>query len=172
MMNTCGERSRERRQGGMSDGGVLIGLGLFFLLLVAIGKLWLALPLLGIGLLLRGIVTREAGPLVPGGILSGLGLGLFLGKYSDGLVSDGARGAAFMFGFALGWVSIAILAKLFTREPQPWALIPAGVMALVGCAALGIDAALVALRLIGYAWPVGLVAAGLYAIYRRRGARA
>ena len=145
-METFGQRSRDRQQGGMTDGGALIGLGLFFLLLMAIGKLWLALPLLGIGLLLRGIVAREAGPLVPGGILSGLGLGLFLSKYAPGLVSDGARGAAFMFGFALGWVSIAVLAKLFTREPQPWALVPAGVMALVGCAALGIGAALGALR--------------------------
>ena len=171
-MDTFGRRSRDRRQDGTNGGGVLIGLGLCFLLLVTVGKLWLALPLLGIGLLLRGIVARKAGPLVPGGILSGLGLGLFLSKYSDGLVSDGARGAAFMFGFALGWVSIAVLAKLFTREPQPWALVPAGVMALVGCAALGIDAALVALRLIGYAWPLGLVAAGLYIIYRRRAARA
>jgi hypothetical protein len=36
----------------------------------------------------------------------------------------------FLLVCALGWFSIAVLSRVFTRHPQWWVLIPGGMMAL------------------------------------------
>jgi hypothetical protein len=54
-----------------------------------------------------------------------------------------------------------------------WPLIPGGILALVGGALLLGDAGLTFLTIVGQFWPLALVAAGLYLLWRaasRRGA--
>jgi hypothetical protein len=148
---------------------LLIVLGVFFLLAQLLEFGWLILPALSAGFLLAGVLRREAGWLIPGGILAGISLGIFLIEGPLPIVADEqARGGVFMMSFAVGWFSIAILSKLFTDETQWWPLIPGGIMALIGGAVLAGELGQQALDMLGYVWPVGLIAAGLYIIRRRR----
>jgi hypothetical protein len=155
---------------------LLIALGSFFLLARFLNLGWLMLPILGAGFLLTGVLRREAGWLIPGGILAGISLGISLieGPLST-VAGDGARGGVFLLAFALGWLSIVVLSKLFTDETQWWPLIPGAIMALIGGAVLAGDLGDQALNVFGsvwevfgYIWPIGLIAAGLYSIVRYR----
>ena len=149
---------------------LLIGLGALFLLEQVFDFGWLVLPVLAASFLTLGIATRQAGWLIPGGILGGLSLGIALteGPYRVAGAGSEARGGLFLLAFALGWASISLLSKLFTREPQTWALIPGGIMAVIGLAVLANEPGLQILRLLGILWPVGLIAAGVYLLVRRR----
>jgi hypothetical protein len=155
---------------------LLIALGSFFLLARFLNLGWLALPALSAGLLLTGVLRREAGWFIPGGILAGISLGIFLieGPLSM-VVGDESRGGVFLLALALGWLSILILSKLFTDEPQWWPLIPGTIMALIGGVVLVGNPGRQALVAFGYVWetfayiwPMGLIAAGLYFIVRHR----
>lgn len=160
-----------RRHKELAGPLVLIGLGALFLLQQVFDFGWLVLPVLAATFLTLGIATRQAGWLIPGGILGGLSLGIALTEGPYRVVGEGseARGGLFLVAFALGWVSIYLLSKLFTREPQSWALIPGGIMALIGLAVLADEPGLQLLRLLGTLWPVGLIAAGVYLLFRERG---
>ncbi len=150
---------------------LLIGLGALFLLEQVFDFGWLVLPVLAASFLTLGIATRQAGWLIPGGILGGLSLGIALTEAPYRVVGadSEARGGLFLLAFALGWASIYLLSKLFTREPQTWALIPGGIMAVIGLAVLADEPGLQLLRLLGTLWPVGLIAAGVYLLFRERG---
>jgi hypothetical protein len=149
---------------------LLIGLGALFLLEQVFNFGWLVLPVLAASFLTLGLATRQAGWLIPGGILGGLSLGIALtdGPFRVAGAGSEERGGLFLLAFALGWASISLLSKLFTREPQTWALIPGGLMALIGLAVLADQPGLQVLRWLGALWPVGLIAAGVYLLYRGR----
>ena len=146
---------------------IAIGALLFLARFVDIG--WFILPTLAAGFLIAGIVTRQAGWFIPAGILGGISGGIFLIE-STNLVPNGAdaEGGLFMLAFAAGWFSIVLLSKLFTNEPQWWALIPAGIMTLIGTAVLGVGLAGTALEILNYAWPLGLVLLGIWIIVSKR----
>ncbi|HYF63249.1 MAG TPA: hypothetical protein VD886_10580 [Herpetosiphonaceae bacterium] len=139
--------------------GALLFLGRF----VDIG--WMILPALAGGFLVAGIATRQAGWFIPAGIIGGISGGIFLIE-SASLVPDGAdaEGGLFMLAFAAGWFSIAALSKLFTDQPQWWALIPGVIMALIGAAVLGVGLAGTAVEALNHAWPLGLVLLGVWVI--------
>ncbi len=157
------DRWQENRNGALA----MIGVGAFLLALTVVGKLWLALPILGAAFLMAGVVSREAGWLIPGGIMGGISLGIFLIEGPFRLAGEEGEGGLFMLAFALGWLSIALL-SLLTRERLWWALIPAGIMGLIGLAALGGGIWSSLLRLVGLAWPVGLIVGGFYLLLRYR----
>jgi hypothetical protein len=73
-----------------------------------------------------------------------------------------------MLAFAAGWFSIVLLSKVFTSEPQWWAIIPGSIMALIGAAVLGVGLAGTTLEVLNYAWPLGLVALGIWIIVGKR----
>ena len=149
---------------------LLIGLGALFLLEQVFNFGWLVLPVLAASFLTLGLATRQAGWLIPGGILGGLSLGIALtdGPFRVAGAGSEARGGLFLLAFALGWASIYLLSKLFTREPQTWALIPGGIMALIGLAVLADQPGLQVLRVLGALWPVALIVVGVYLLYRGR----
>ena len=117
------------------------------------------LLLLGLFFFGLGVTRRELGPLIPGVILSGLGLGILL---ADSQVAGAGSGGLFMLSFALGWVSITVASALFTDEVQWWPLIPGGIMALIAVAAFGFAPGGAVLEFVGQWWPVLLIAVGLY----------
>jgi CDP-diglyceride synthetase len=174
----CGERrnvSRASNERRWIPGLVLIVIGV----LALVGQfvqtdLWgiLILPVMGIGFLVWGLVTRRAGLLIPGGILSGLGLGVVL---TEGpllhVAGEDAQGAIIMLCFAAGWALITLLSVLFTEQKMWWPLIPGAIMAFVGVALLAGSAGLQALELLGKVWPVFLIAFGLYLLLMRSRAR-
>ena len=166
------QEQRNRTVGGLA----LIVLGLIALAaqFVEIGE-WLGLLILpGLGLIFFawGILTRQSGLMIPGGILSGLGLGTLLvaGPFQN--LGGSAEGGIFMLAFAFGWVLIPIVSTIFTGDNHWWALIPGGIMALIGAGLLLGGVALSLLELLGQIWPVFLILGGLYLILRRSSGKA
>lgn len=168
---TVGTKRNEGRR-WLAAGVALVGIGLTFLAwqFLPLG-VW---PLLLLGMLFTaiGAATRMVGLIIPGGVLNGVGLGALLSE-SWLATGDTAQGGLFFLGFALGWASIDLLARLFTGKPQVWALVTAGVMALIGTPLLFGAAGEVALETVlqwaSYAFPLALIVAGILAV--ARGAR-
>jgi hypothetical protein len=150
-------------------GVILIVIGLVALTLqvgdyFGIGNI--VLPVVGLALLGWGILARHAGPMIPGGIFTGIGVGAML---TNGFANmgDEKTGGLFLIGFAGGWVLITILSALFTDETHWWPLIPGGILAFVGLAISLGGAALNLLQLLGNIWPAGLIVLGLIVIWRQ-----
>ena len=108
----------------------MIALGVFSAYVFHLGVL--TLLFLGIGFIVWGIAARCAGPMVPGGVLAGCGLGLVLTQgplsFADGDIASGI----FLCIFACGWASVPILSRMFTRRRVWWPLLPAAMMVLTG----------------------------------------
>ena len=165
-------------------GGILLVIaGLFMLLnqFVTInisGGIFLAA--LGLFFILWGATNRNAGLLIPGGILTGLSVGVFLVEDAS-LIAEPYQGGAFVAALAVGFALITILTRLFTGESHWWALIVAGVLALVGGGIIivempnggllqqVVEAAFTASQ---YLWPLVLVGLGLWIIFKKKGVEA
>jgi len=123
--------------------------------------------ILGLAFIAVGLYTREAGWLIPGGILTGLAAGFaFLIGPLSGYVGDEAGAGVFMLGLAGGFALITILTVLFTREHFWWALIPAAVLALVGLAVGYGGVFWRALTWLQWLWPVTLIVLGGLILWR------
>jgi len=158
----------EKKRDGLVGGLILIIIGFIalanqFIDFDSLPNLGLFIvPGIGALLLLMGIFTRDAGPIIPGGILSGIGLGsLLIAGPFDGFLSTQNEGGIFLLSFALGWVSITVLTAVFTRKTYWWPLIPAVIMGLIGGTVLVGGVFETALTLFGKLWPIALIALGV-----------
>jgi hypothetical protein len=170
-MSTSTNTTHTNRREAAIGGTLLIAIGLLVLLAQnikteALGLLFL--PALGGLFLIAGIIGRQAGFIIPGGIVTGIGLGVIFTQTPQAALTETAQGGVFFIGFALGWFLIALLTKLFTSETHWWALIPGAIMALIGGGLLLGGAALNVLEFAGRWWPLILVALGLVIIVRRK----
>jgi hypothetical protein len=142
-------------------GIILIALGGLFLLgeyLRVGGEAIVAL--IGAAFLVAYALTRQYGFLVPGGIMTGLGIGII---YEDRV---SAGGAPVLLGLGAGFVLIYAVSALRGRMPGDWwPLIPGGILAAIGLM-LASDAT-GALAVVGRWWPLVLVLVGLYIVLRR-----
>ncbi len=151
------------------------------IVLIAIGALTLAaqlglfadfgmffIPALGILFLAWGLLTRTFGLIIPGGILAGIGLGIALITGPLAAAGEPAQGAIFLLAFAAGWLLITLLSHFTDAAFQWWPLIPAGILGSIGGLLLAGETGLQVLTIIGYAWPVVLIAAGAWIILRKR----
>jgi hypothetical protein len=175
-LNTNSDKAHAARSGEAH--GWLPGLGLLVVGLVllvaqfarseAVGVL--IVPALSLVFIVWGAVTREPGFLIPGGVLAGIGAGSVCLVYDwpFGALSGDAEAGVFMLVFAGGWASITLLTAIFTDRVHWWPLVLAGFFALVGGALLVGGTAREALSLVGYLWPLALIALGLYLLMRRR----
>jgi len=129
----------------------------------------LILPGLALIFLLWGLLTREIGLMIPGGILAGIALGVYLiiGPYAGQIEEN--QGGIFLLAFSAGWALISLLSLISKQGFQWWPLIPGGIIGLVGLAVMRGGAAMQLLEILGYAWPLALVAVGAYLLLRRRG---
>ena len=124
------KKINNRRSHRIAGGVILILFGMATLL-----QRWFdignyAVLLLGLGMLGWGSVSRRTGWIIPGGVLSGIGLGILAMEGPWRLPIENQNGL-FLLCFALGWFLITILTTIFTCT-QWWALIPGGIMALIG----------------------------------------
>lgn len=184
-----GKNTLAKRQ-EVFGGILLIGLGLSFLLSRYLPTnmswgLWL-LPLLGLVFLTGGIIYREIGFLIPGGILTGLGLGVVLvGRYYDmpmngmphrmdthvmgtmpaGMSGNTIEGGLFLLSFALGWLLITIFSAIFTNRVHWWPLIPGGIIALIGFGLIYGGLMWQMVVWLNILWPLLLVLGGLYLVW-------
>lgn len=98
------------------------------------------------------------GWVVAGSLVAGLVLALVLVV----VVFAGAREhvvtATAMLAFACGWAMLAVLSTVWTDQPQRWALLPAGYLALVGAGLLLAAPADGTLSAAGWVWPPVLLA--------------
>lgn len=158
----------KERNGALVGGFVLVLIGLLALAGQFLpgfgGELLGTLIPLGLGLLflLAGIVSREVGWLIPGGILTGVGMGIaMIAGPLAGLFPAADDGGVFLLVFAGGWVLITLLSAIFTDETHWWPLIPGGIIGFVGLTVLFGGVFETVLTWIGYLWPVALIAGGL-----------
>lgn len=86
--------------------------------------------ILGLGMLTWGALSRRIGWIIPGGVLSGIGMGI-LAVEGPWRFPIEIQNGIFLLCFAVGWFLITILTAVFTCT-QWWALIPGGIMALIG----------------------------------------
>jgi hypothetical protein len=159
------------RNRGWIGGAFLIVIGVMSLLGQFVkddGVALLFLPALAIVFLVWGAVTRQAGLLIPAGILGGVGLGVWLERATTGLKGE-SSGAVIVLSLALGFAAITLFTKVFTGRAHWWPLLVAGILAVVGGALLVGGAALELLKVAGQAWPLILIGLGLYIIFQRRG---
>ena len=131
---------------------------------------------LGVAFLAAGILTRESGWLIPGGILSGIAAGIALtggplARFVPAGLIPGDEGGLFLIAFGGGWFLITALSVVFTTRPQWWPLIPGAILTFIGLAvAFGsvFETLLVAAARL---WPIALIALGLYLLFQTRRAK-
>ena len=141
-------------------GLVIAGLGLFFLagqLEPDIGRF--VTLFIGLALLAVFVVRREYGFLVPGSILTGVGIGIALEPATSGDTESGVM----MLALAGGFLGIWVIGSIY-RLPQNhwWPLIPGGILTLIGLVQLSRTDVEGALRL----WPVILIVLGALVLGR------
>src|SRR5688572_22811001 len=107
-----GERNRQpgeaRSNEGLWLGAILIGLGALLLagqLIPGAGR-YVAL-VVGLALLAGFVMTRAYGFLVPGGIVTGVGVGILLAEAYP------AAGGLFLLSLAAGFASIWVIGAIF-----------------------------------------------------------
>jgi hypothetical protein len=148
---------------------VVIGLMALALQFINLGNLvWLVFGGLAFVFIATGIITRTFGLVIPGGILAGLGLGIFLMQQPLAALDGANEGGIFLVAFAAGWGLIALLSPLTGEGFQWWPLIPGGIIGAVGLALLSGDFGISILQFVGYLWPVALIVGGLYLLLRRQ----
>lgn len=151
-------------------GIILILIGLF-----ALASQFVELPNFGIfivaGLgaifLFWGIFTRNAGLIIPGGILSGVGWGI-VAVTSNFFAKGDQEGGVFMIVFALGWFSIPVLSAIFTDETHWWAVIPGSIIGVIGLAVSFGGMFENVLEIAAKGWPLILIALGVWALVEAR----
>lgn len=159
-----------KQRGRLIGGLIMIGIGAYLFAAQFVQAAWMGLllmPALGLIFIAGGLASRNSGLLVPGGILSGLGLGAYLVSGPLSGQSEVAQGSIVLLCFAAGWVLVTLLAAVIGQRLL-WPLIPGGILALVGGLLLAGQSGLTVLEWIGRLWPLALVAGGLAVLFRRR----
>lgn len=160
-----GPSTERRGNDGRWIGGIiliLIGLGLLANQFVPdIGRY--APLVVGLGLLIIFLVTRNAGALIGGSIVTGIGIGLLMDEQFPA-----TNGSWIPLCLGLGFLAIWVFGGLLRMpEARFWPLIPGGILTFVGIAALGGLSSDIG----QYLWPVVLILIGVVSIagsFRRR----
>jgi hypothetical protein len=122
---------------------------------------------IGAVLLAAGIVTRTNGWLIPGGIVGGIGAGIALMETVYAGAPSDFKGGVFLLAFACGWALITILSALVTRCTIYWPLVVGAILGAIGGALVIGGVAMDALNIVGKVWPVFLIGAGVWIIWKR-----
>ena len=121
----------------------------------------LIVPGLGALFLLWGILTRNAGLMIPGGILSGVGWGIFAIAGPFSTWQGDHEGGVFLISLGLGFGLITLVTAVFAKETHWWALIPGGIIAFVGFSIIFGGALFGIGAFAGKLWPVVLILLGI-----------
>ena len=152
--------------GSSIPGSALLGLALLLMLdllgLAEGNAAWLGsvfLGFIGLSFWFIYLTHREFWwAVIPGGVLSTLALVALMATWYAGE----AVGSIFFFGMAATFGLVYLLPTPFGR--MTWALIPAGVLAVLGLALL-----LAFTAIFEYVWAVVLILVGVYLLLRSRG---
>ena len=125
----------------------------------------------GIGAMLLGIgaIRRWLGFIIPGSIVLGGGLGVYL-AWGTGLAPNAlAQTGLMLVCFAFGWIAISVFSRKVTDQFVWWPLIPGGILAMVGWGLYIGGNPGEAASFIGNTGSVGLIVLGMYLLLLRRG---
>jgi hypothetical protein len=116
---------------------------------------------IGLAFLVAFFYRRNYGFLVPGGVMTGWGLGII---YQFLYGASWAK----LLGLGLGFIGIYVIDVLTggRRGGQWWPLVPGGVLAAIGLLQAGGQYGITGT--IGRWWPLILIAFGVYLLFRRR----
>jgi hypothetical protein len=151
-------------------GVVMVALGLVMLVATVtdsqvVGQM--IVLLLGVIFLTWGVMVRHPGPLIPGCILSGLGVGIVLSQWLFTSISGQAQGGIVTLCLGLGFLLIMPVLQFVTRQRAHWwPLIPGGILTLTGFGLLLGDAGLTMLTWMGRLWPLALIGIGGALLYQ------
>jgi hypothetical protein len=148
------------RMQGIALGIVLIAIGALFIVArtVNVGALVLVVP--GVVMLALGILMRSNGWLIPGGIVSGLGVGALFEESGMSFMRGLEDGVAVLFGLAVGFTLITITSAIVSERKMWWPLIPGVLLALIGLGMQFGGPLMAVLEFVGAWWPVALIVAG------------
>jgi hypothetical protein len=162
-------RRPSRRQRGAMAGLVLIAIGVAALVATYVRSPLVALlflPAMGVIFLLWGVASRQVGPLIPGGILTGIGVGVVLAQQMYAHADGQAQSGVILLSMGAGFLVITPLALLVARRRMWWPLLPGVILAAIGAALLVGGPALAVVQFLGAFWPVLLIAIGVYVLYQ------
>ena len=145
----------------MAPGLILIALGALFFLVQVTGVGGEAVvAVIGGAFLIAYASTRQYGFLVPGGIMTGLGLGIVLESQAT------TAGGVVVIGLGVGFLSIYVI-DLFVRGgfAMWWPIIPGGILTAIGILVEADQAEI--LSELEWAWPLVLVAIGVMVLVRQ-----
>lgn len=152
----------------LAPGLILIALGaLFFLVQLTDLGGEAVVAVIGGAFLVAYAFTRQYGFLVPGGIMTGLGLGIL---WQSQATPD--AGGVVVIGLGAGFLSIYLIDLLVRRTSALWwPIIPGGILTTIGVL-IEVDRVDILAEL-EWAWPVVLIAIGVIVLYTqmRRTAR-
>jgi hypothetical protein len=154
-----------RRSG--TAGLVLITIGVLALAAILIGS-----PLagefflagLGLVLIVWGLAARHVGPIVPGGVLLGIGAGILLAQQLYNTTQGSHASAIILVSMGGGFILITPLSRTISSRWQLWPLLPGLILALIGGAIFSGGIALEVVNFAGLIWPVLLIALGAYLV--------
>jgi len=116
---------------------------------------------LGVELLIWAWAARDDGPLIAGGVLTGVGAAILLVAGPLAGADPNLIGGAFVVLVAVGFAMVGTASRLVLGRWMPWALIAAGVVGVIGAALLlGGD---VLSGLFSWVVPLGLLVGGVVA---------
>jgi hypothetical protein len=156
------------KRGGWVGGVVLILLGVVFLVQQFAPELfggWMFLLGLGLIFLVAYALSRQYGFLIPGAILTGLGVGVALIE-TQTLTGEG-EGGVIVLALGVGFLAIWLIDLLVSRSRPGgwWPLIPGGIMTIVGAAILSGNESW--LENLGQWWPVIFIIIGVWILVER-----
>jgi len=125
----------------------------------------------GIGTILLGIgvIKRWLGFVIPGSIVLGSGLGVYLAWGTRLAPNALAQTGLMLVCFAFGWIAISMFSRKMTDQFVWWPLIPGGILAMVGWGLYIGGNPGEAASFIGNTGSVGLIVLGMYLLLLRRG---
>lgn len=108
---------------------VLIGIGVVLLVaqLTGVGP-EAVVAVIGVGFLIAYAATRNYGFLIPGGIMTGLGIGIVIETQAAG-----SQGEPVLIGLGIGFLAIYAVDAIVRRsEALWWPVIPGGILTTIG----------------------------------------
>lgn len=157
----------EMQKKDLKGGVILVAIGLLALMFQllpiqfteSIGLL--IVPGLGALFLVWGILSRTDGLIIPGGILSGVGWGVYAIAGPFSMWQGDNEGGVFLIFLGLGFGLITAVTAVFGKETHWWALIPGGIIAFVGASIMFGGILLSVLAFVGKLWPLALIIIGI-----------
>src|SRR5207245_10838013 len=106
----------------------------------------------------RPIREGRVGLVVAGSIFSGLVVALVLVIGPFGGAQEHVIIGTALLGWALGWALLAVLSIRWSDQPQRWCVVPAALLALAGASLLLFRPDANGMNLLGWIWPLALIA--------------